>query len=269
MIPAFVEIQASVQTRPLRRATFVHRLVVFSTSLLAFACSANAGTPRANESRGDGGSAGAQSLGSGGAGISGQSGVGGTSGAGGVGGSAGGVGGSAGGLPPDPTSGEPFAGYDSSVTFDWPQSTAVGSCKAGHYQGSFAGIYSPAIAVAPAPIPVAGNIDLILAQSADGEFFEITDGKVSGVADLLFPFSADVKGTLNCTTSKLEGGFLSNGTYIVGIIPYAFEGPITGTYDKLSHSFTNDTWQVGEPTWTTPPPIYGGNGTWEASWVGP
>lgn len=164
----------------------------------------------------------------------------------------------------------PFAGYDPTVAFDWPvATTTAGSCKAGHYQGSFIGMYSPSIAVAPVPIPVAGNIDLTLTQSSNGEYFEITDGKVSGVADLLFPFSADVKGTLNCTTMQLENGFLSNGVYIVGVIPFPFEGPLTGEYDKVTHAFTKDTWTVGEPTWTTPPSPYGGSGTWEATWVGP
>jgi hypothetical protein len=165
----------------------------------------------------------------------------------------------------------PFAGYDPTVSFDWPQgvTASTASCKAGHYKGSFVGIYSPSIAVAPVPIPVAGDIDLTLTKSQSGEFFEITGGKVSGVADLLFPFSADVKGTLNCATMTLENGFLSNGTYIVGVFPYPFEGPLTASYDKLTHAFTGGKWTVGEPKWTTPAALYGGSGTWQANWVGP
>lgn len=164
----------------------------------------------------------------------------------------------------------PFAGYDPTVTFDWPQATTTsGTCKAGRYHGSFIGIYSPSITVFPAPIPVAGDIDLTLTQSSTGEFFDITGGKVSGVADGLFPFSADVQGTLDCAAGKLVNGFLSKGVYIVGVLPYAFEGPLTGNYDKLTQSFTNDDWTVGEPTWTTPRPIYGGSGTWQATWTGP
>jgi hypothetical protein len=157
------------------------------------------------------------------------------------------------------------------VSFDWPQGTSGSgaSCKAGHYSGSFVGIYSPSIAVAPVPIPVAGNIDLTLTKSQNGEFFDITGGKISGVADLLFPFAADVKGTLNCTTMTLENGFLSNGTYIVGVFPYPFEGPLTASYDKLTHAFTAGKWTVGEPKWTTPPAPYGGSGTWQANWIGP
>jgi hypothetical protein len=163
----------------------------------------------------------------------------------------------------------PFGGYDPNVTFDWPQGGVTPSCKAGHYHGSFAGIYSPGIAVAPVPIPVAGEIDLTLQESADGEFFNVANGKVSGVADLLFPFAADIEGKLNCTAGKLESGFLRKGTYIVGVLPYPFEGPLTGTYDQLTHAFTTGKWTVGEPKWTTPPPLFGGSGDWNATWVGP
>ena len=161
------------------------------------------------------------------------------------------------------------ADYDQTVQFDWPEGAIEGGCRAGHYHGSFVGIYSPAIAVAPAPIPVTGDIDLVLAESTSGEFFEISGGKLGGVADLLFPFSADVKGRLDCATGKLVDGFLSNGVYIVGVIPYAFEGPLPASYDKQTHSFTGGTWDVAEPRWTTPKPLYGGSGTWTASYVGP
>jgi hypothetical protein len=163
----------------------------------------------------------------------------------------------------------PFAGYDPNVVFDWPQATQTGSCKAGHYHGSFTGIYSPSIAFAPGvPIPVAGDIDITLDESADGEFFSVSNGKISGLADLLFPFQADVKGTLNCTTGKFENGSLENGTYIVGVIPYNFSGPLPADYDKLTQSFTNGKWTVGEPAWSTnPPPVYGGSGEWNAAWT--
>lgn len=205
-----------------------------------------------------------------------------TGGAGGQAGTTGGTpavaaGGSGGALPTAPTAtptatggSPPFAGYDPAVSFDWPEAVATsGACKAGHYHGSFIGIYSPGITVFPAPIPVAGDIDLTLTESANGETFEVTGGKVSGVADGLFPFSADVAGTLDCTTGKLENGFLSSGVYLVGVLPGYFEGPLEADYDTLTQSFVNATWKVQEPKVTTPPSIYGGSGTWQASWVGP
>jgi hypothetical protein len=75
-------------------------------------------------------------------------------------------------------------------------------------------LFASSMTVFPAPIPVGGNVDLTLEESANGEFFEITGGKVSGVADLLFPYEAIIVGRLNCTTRKLEGAALKNGHYL-------------------------------------------------------
>jgi hypothetical protein len=185
------------------------------------------------------------------------------------------VGNGSGGSAPVPTGDagtQPFGGYDPSVTFDWPEATATtGSCKAGHYTGSFAGMYASGLTFVGVPIPVAGNLDLTLNESADGEFFTISGGKLSGVADGLFPFSADVSGTLDCKKAELVDGKLSNGVYdlgVQGITGGTFEGPFPATYDKLTAAFTG-TWKVYEPKMSTPPPIYGGNGTWQVTWVGP
>lgn len=158
--------------------------------------------------------------------------------------------------------------YDLSVTFDWPESTSQGTCKAGHYSGSFAGLYASSWTVVGAPIPVAGNLSLTLEASPDGEFFEISGGSLCGLADGLFPFSADISGTLDCKTGKLVDSKLENGGYWFGIAvgPPAgtFDGPLPGTYDKLSHSFTG-MWKVYEPDSSNPATPYGGNGDWNAS----
>jgi hypothetical protein len=175
-------------------------------------------------------------------------------GGGGVGGAGGnsGAGGSAG------TGAGPGSGGSSSVTFDWPETApGTGKCQAGNYKGDFVGIYSPVIAVFPAPIPVTGNVELTLSESPDGEFFEISGGKVSGLANGLFPYSADVVGTLDCKGRKLINAALKNGKYTVGVTDYPFEGPITADYDTLTYAFVNGTWDVKEPN-----PIYGGKGTW-------
>ena len=149
------------------------------------------------------------------------------------------------------------------VTFEWPETApGTGTCRAGHYQGDFVGLFASSMTVFPAPIPVAGNVDLTLAESANGEFFEITGGKVSGVADLLFPYQADIVGRLNCTTRKLEGTALKHGNYLVGVFVLPFEGPLTADYDTLTMSFVNGTWDVKEPN-----PTYDGFGTWTAKGV--
>jgi hypothetical protein len=198
--------------------------------------------------------------------------AGGVPGGGGFAPASGGAGSASGGtgvVPMGGASSGPFGGYDPNVVFDWPEVAQTGTCKGGKYLGSFEGIYSPGIAFVPGvPVPVTGNIELTLSESADGEFFEIQNGKVSGLADLAFPFEAAVKGTLNCTTSKLELGFLENGTYLIGPLPYNFAGPISCNYDKLTHAFAGCTWKVGEPTWSdNPAPLFGGSGTWEAKWT--
>jgi hypothetical protein len=243
-------------------------VALFSACLPA--CSAAGGPPPSEQ---------AESIGTGGASF--ETSTGGTpfQATGGDMGSGGALAGSAGtptgtgGAPPvgAPDPNLPFAGYDPTVTFDWPEATATGSCKAGHYTGSFSGMYASGLTFVGVPIPVAGNLDLTLAESADGEFFTISGGKLSGVADGLFPFSADVSGTLDCKKAELVDGKLSNGIYdlgVQGVQGGTFEGPFPATYDKLTSAFTG-TWKVYEPKMTTPPPIYGGSGDWNAHSVSP
>jgi hypothetical protein len=172
----------------------------------------------------------------------------------------------AGGTVVDPPSGD--YPYDTSVTFDWPESQSSGTCQAGHYSGSFAGFYASTWTVVGAPIPVAGNLSLTLDQSADGEFFTISGGTLCGLADGLFPFSADISGTLDCKTGELVDSKLTNGGYWFGVVvgPPAgtFDGPLPGTYDKLTHSFTG-TWKVYEPDSSDPSTPFGGSGDWTAT----
>ncbi len=144
----------------------------------------------------------------------------------------------------------------------------VGACESGRYTGSFSGLYSSGLTFVGTPIPAAGNLELTLAPSADGEFFTITGGTLCGLLNGDFPFSADISGTLDCTKLELVNGELSNGSYWLGIVigPPAgtFNGPFVATYDKVKHSFTG-TWKVYEPGMANPEPIYGGNGPWSAN----
>jgi len=136
-------------------------------------------------------------------------------------------------------------------------------CKPGRYKGTFTGTYASSAAIIPLPIPVSGDIDLTLVQSAKGEVLEITDGKLSGLANAIFPFAADLIGKLDCKTSKLDPSTsLKNGYYVVLGINFTFEGSFLGDYDKMNAAFVNGTWDVKEPN-----PIYGGTGTWSASWI--
>jgi hypothetical protein len=156
--------------------------------------------------------------------------------------------------------------YDPSVTFEFPE-TAPGDrpCKAGRYTGMFDGFYAPGVAVWPSPIPVFGDIQIVLEETQDGEFLAIGDGTLEGVALGLFPFQARISGRVNCSAGLLEDGFLNDGVYIVGVLPYTFSGPFTADFDPLTNSFVDGRWIVGEPDWATR--TYGGEGTWQASWV--
>jgi hypothetical protein len=254
-----------ISKRFTRSAQAALAAAVLALGVAACSASGGEGGPGSGASNGSGANGGTAGSGSGGnAGVAGNAGVGpggtgpGGSGPGGSGGAGvGGVGGTGTGGAGGGTGGS------SNVVFDWPETPpGGGKCKAGHYVGDFNGTFVPSAVVFPLPIPVTGNVDLNLSESANGEFFDISDGKVSGLANGLFPYSADVQGTLNCITRKLENGFLKNGKYNVGGVDYPFEGPVTADYDTLIFSFVNGTWNVKEPN-----PTYGGNGTWNAKFT--
>jgi hypothetical protein len=207
--------------------------------------------------------------------------LGGTTAAGGSGPGAGGVRAGAGGAVPGSGGAMalgagggpalPFGGYDGTVKFDWPEAVpTAGSCKPGHYSGTFSGWYAADV-IAGVPVPIAGNVDLTLLQSNDGEFFKLADGKISGLVYGFIPFSSGLTGTLNCTTLKLENGFMPQGKYNFLGIDYPYEGPLDADYDKLTNAFVNGKWIVGEPTYHRGDPStqFGGFGDWTVSWTGP
>src|SRR5262245_18636731 len=241
----------AVHAGPATRRVSVANLLV---SALLLSCGANDGSNAPQ--LGFGGSSGGAMGDAGQAGASGNPGTGGTPG-GGTSGGAGtaGTGSGSGG------SGAPPSG----ISFDWPEtdpSKPGVKCKAGRYVGIFQGMYASPASYFPTQIPVSGNIEMVFAESASGEFLEISNGKLSGVSNFTYPFSADIVGKLNCKTSKLEGGYLKNGTYSgPALPPQYYEGPISADYDKLTAALVNGLWNVKEPD-----PAFGGNGTWNASW---
>ena len=161
-------------------------------------------------------------------------------------------------------------GNSSPNRFDW-QRTEPGTCEAGLYEGSFEGTYSSPAAFG-FPIPVASfptlpgepaSFRFRLERDDDGEFLVVTGGRLEGTANLTFPFSADIIGTLDCGTLEFDA-MLVNGTYNVFGTDYFFEGPLTGDYDKATHSFINGEWHVTE---ADPTVVAGGDGTWTTTWV--
>jgi hypothetical protein len=166
-----------------------------------------------------------------------------------------------------------------------PGSTSGASaddCKPGRYEGDFSGLYSSGYTFVGVPIPVFGldaegpGLAFTLnAQQGDGvsEFstFTISDGYVRGTADGAFPFEGALSGMLDCRT-KMFTGTLSGG-YCVGpcadVNEAKFSGPITGRYDGTSFTFTGGTWHLVEEGEADPLGFdFGGDGDWNAHWVG-
>jgi hypothetical protein len=135
-------------------------------------------------------------------------------------------------------------------------------CLAGRYLGTFEG---QILVAGIAPLTTKGTVDLTLTQSEAGEFLlEIRNGHLVGKADDK-DYSADLLGTLDCHTLKLESGALKNGTVRVSGLDYGFEGPMTADYDAGNHALVNGTWNI---TQTTGPMILKpstGHGTWTAT----
>lgn len=163
-----------------------------------------------------------------------------------------------------------------------------GPCKGGHYSGTFAGLYTSHLTGIGIPIPVAGNVELTLNQQGtsdqtchpEGEIpvpcnnvFTLKDGTITGVADEIhlgdgaiggFPYFCTMTGTLDCSTRKLDQGWIQC-TYCVGPLADGgmacslldnvlgttgvgghFAGPLTGNYDVNRFAFVNGTWNGAE-----------------------
>jgi hypothetical protein len=159
----------------------------------------------------------------------------------------------------------------SATRFDWQRTQAsMGSCEAGHYEGTFSGIYGPSIIVVadlkvipvfPIDLPGSPGLAFDLAREGQGEVFTVSNGKMNGNALGAFPFTADIVGKLDCDALKLDAKLI-NGSYFIGPLEYKFEGPLIANYDKQSHSFVGGTWEVKEPAY----PGAGGGGDWSAGW---
>jgi hypothetical protein len=162
-------------------------------------------------------------------------------------------------------------GNRNATRFDWQRTAeSLGSCEAGHYEGTFGGIYGPSIIVVsdlkvipvfPIDLPGSPGLQFDLAREGSGEVFSVTNGKMNGNALGAFPFTADIVGKLDCEQLTFDAR-LVNGSYFIGPLEYKFEGPLLATYNKLAHSFVAGTWMVSEPAY----PSAGGGGDWSASW---
>jgi hypothetical protein len=166
--------------------------------------------------------------------------------------------------------------------------TNSGPCKGGHYSGTFLGLYTSHLTGVGVPIPVAGDVNMTLDQqgTADqtchvsgevpvpcNEVFTLKNGVIQGVADALhigdaavggFPYFCTMTGTLDCSTKRLEKGWIQC-TYCVGPLADGglscslldgvagttgvgghFAGPLTADYDIGTLSFIDGHWNGAE-----------------------
>ena len=159
-----------------------------------------------------------------------------------------------------------------------PVST-TGECKAGRYEGNFMGDYRSGFALGGglkvSALDLTGMPGLAFTlygkEEGGGEFkeFVVSDGYVKGTANGTFPFEGVLTGTLDCPTKTFKGTLKGHYCLLLcgGFNEGFFEGPITGTYDGTSFSFTGGTWDLIEPAAMDGLlGMIGGNGTWDAQW---
>jgi len=165
---------------------------------------------------------------------------------------------SAGSLPPP----------DPSVTFDWPATLPGGDdgCRPGHYDGTFSCEYRLAPTDVDPIVVVEGPISLTLERSQDGEFLEISDGQLEGIAQLIIGFRSKLSGKLDCATHELTADAV-DGLYGFGdpaALPFgAFAGTLTGTLDATTGALEGE-WDLGVDA------SAGGGacvGPWQANWA--
>ena len=136
--------------------------------------------------------------------------------------------GTGGGSAPPPTAAKAgnMANLDKSVRFDWPETTpGQAQCEAGKYVGMFncTLMSDPNLGLLiPVGAEFSGPITLEFTRSADGEFLELTNAKLNGLAADTIGFMADLNGKLNCTTRALTATIM-NGQYGLGS-PIIFPG---------------------------------------------
>jgi len=167
--------------------------------------------------------------------------------------------------------------YDARVGFDWPESVTDGgaTCRAGHYAGTFQCNFVPSAAdggAAPAgspttPFPVTGPVELVLTESQNGEFLEVSGGTMNGSTFIAITFTAKISGKLDCQTNQFTG-LVSDGQY--GIQPFppggSFTGPTSATYSPTGPALVNGSWHftVKDPQGA----VFGTcDGTWTANYA--
>ena len=101
--------------------------------------------------------------------------------------------------------------------------------------------------------------------SDSGDYLTIEDGEITGQDQDGNPIQAEVSGSMNCTTNRLENGKLLNGMYTrTGLgMTVQFEGTADAVYAPGDKPSLLGTWK------TNGGPIEQGMGTFDATFQTP
>jgi len=172
-------------------------------------------------------------------------------------------------VPPTTSGGgSPSGGPDPNL-FNWPEANPDGGneelCKPGHYVGTYqCDLSLPGEpADASSGFVVSGPVDLMLDESQDGEFLEVSGGTLKSTAMGIFVLAATVSGKLDCLSGQFAGS-LQDGT--VSIPPFPSGGSFTG---PMAASFSQNGPELsGKWTLIGGPQFLGESctGPWSATW---
>ena len=150
---------------------------------------------------------------------------------------------------PAPMAFVPKADLDPNVQFDWPATVpGEGGCEPGTYTGTFmCELVATAESGLPLPpdgtaIVVSGPITLVFERSMDGEFLELADARMEGVAQDIIGFTSGLEGRLECAGQTFSA--VASGEYGLGLpigIPLgAFNGTMDGTLDSSTQVLSGE-----------------------------
>lgn len=148
-----------------------------------------------------------------------------------------GAGGREGNIPPE------------DVHFEWTETQPTeGLCLPGVYSGvfqcqlSFNNLFPSST--------VSGPVNFTLRESQNGEFLEVTDGEMAGLAGVVV-FASELVGRLDCATNTFEA-FSVNGMFTGG----TFSGALQGTLDRTNQRLQG-VWSMAVANAPNVPPCIG------------
>lgn len=127
-----------------------------------------------------------------------------------------------------------------------PSAGDDGNCKPGTYSGTFTcqAVLDPSDP--SSAIEVSGPVAFTLTKSQNGEFLEISNGRLDGFAQLFINFTSELSGRLDCGTDSLDA-MAVNGVYGFGDVNAlptgTFQGSLAGMLDRSSLTLSG-TWML-------------------------